>query len=519
MTSKEGIHQWIYAGGLGLMAAALPSSVFLMSLSQIILFLNWLAEGGFRLKFRRVAVNRPALVFISIYLVHIIALFYSSNFEYGLSTLKSRLPILLLTIIVVSSPPLPRGIREWILLVFSLSITVVSLISLAIYVSGDYSGYRELSPFISHIRMSLMVALSVITLSYLAINIFRKYLALRLLLWGLAFWHLLYLLMLHSLSGVVVFAAATVVLMLREASRAGLFWRRTGIAAAGLLTLSGVIILLALWSNVTKIESYGAPKIYSPGGSEYYHEREALIRENGYLIYSYIAENELREAWNSRSEYDFDDAGRYGDPVRPVLYRYMSSLGLRKDAHSFGRLDGNDIEAVEKGVPNYRYTRWPWIITRVHQSLWELNNYRITGEPLGHTLAQRFEFWKAAIEAIREKPVFGWGTGDIREASLFGLQQTGSALEFERWMKPHNQYLSFAVLFGIPGMLWILFALVYPGARLRKFGNAPYLAFFIILSVSMLNEDTIDTQAGLSFFVFFSNYFLFLREESEDLHP
>lgn len=512
MNRREALHQWTYIAGLCLLAVALPSSVFLMSVSQIILFLNWLVEGDLRRKFRSVAQNRAALIFISIYLVHIIALFYSSNTGYGLSTLKTRLPVLLLTVIVVSSRPLPGGVKKWIVLVFSLSVTVVSMFSLSVYLSGDYSGYRELSPFISHIRMSLMVALSVFLLLYLAGNEFRENRQARWTLCLLALWHFIYLLMLHSLSGAVVFASAAAVVALREAAAAGLVWRRLGISAAGVMVLLALILVLSLWRNVTRVESYGEAVKHSPAGSEYYHEPDAELRENGYLIYSYIAEQELREAWNSRSEYEFDGTGQKGDPVMPVLYRYMSSMGLRKDANALGSLGSDDIAAIERGVPNIRYTQWPWIITRLHQSLWELNSYRITGDPSGHTLAQRIEFWKAALEAIKKKPVFGWGTGDIREASFYGLQRLGSSLEFERWMKPHNQYLSFAVLFGIPGMLWIVFSMVYPGLKLKKFGHTPYLVFFIILMLSMLNEDTIDTQAGLSFFVFFSNYFLFLKE-------
>ncbi len=53
-----------------------------------------------------------------------------------------------------------------------------------------------------------------------------------------------------------------------------------------------------------------------------------------------------------------------------------------------------------------------------------------------------------------------------------------------------------------------------PPLKNKCYQHFPCIAFFVILTISMLNEDTIDTQAGLSFFVFFYNYFVFLKEET-----
>lgn len=515
--NRRKLHQWIYFGGLTLLAIGLPSSVFLMSVSQIILFLNWLIEGRFREKFQRFWDNRAALVFASIYLVHVVALFYSSNWDYGVSTLRTRLPIFLLTLVVASSGSLPKGYKRWILLAFSGSITVVSFFSLYGYFSGNFIDYRELSPFVSHIRLSLMVALSVFSLFYLARRGFQGQGFWQRFAYGLAGYHVLYLGLLHSLSGVAVFLAVILVLLAKQVLTMPYPRRAALLVAGSLLILVPGLLMALLWYNVTKESSIreGALEGFSSRGTPYMHHVENPMRENGYQVYIYVAEEELREAWNRFSSLDYDGYNHRGEPVKHVLLRYMTSLGLRKDADGFKKLDDHDLQAIERGIANARYTRWPWIVTRLHQSMWELQQYRLTGDPAGHSLAQRLEFWKAACEAIREKPMFGWGTGDIREASQYGLEQINSPLSFERWMKPHNQYLAFAILFGIPGALWILFAMVYPAARLNRFRHLPFLAFFVILWTSMLNEDTIDTQAGLSFFVFFHNYFLFLKDHGE----
>ncbi len=513
-TARKRFHRWVYLGGLGLLAAGLPSSVFLMSISQIILFLNWLAEGELLVKFRRFAANRAALVFVSIYLLHLAALFYSSNWDYGLSTLRTRLPIFLLTLVVASSDPLRMHQKRWILMAFSASISVVSLVSLHIFLSGDFVDYRELSPFVSHIRLSLMVALSVFALSYMARRGFADLPLWSHIAWAMALWHLVYLFMLHSLSGMAAFIIVGLVLLVRYRHSFNRRWRPWLATLAVLAVVLPAGLAWWLWQGLSHQEKVDPESLeeFTALGTPYLHLPDHPLRENGHLVYIYVAEEELRERWNRDGRPDYDGYNQRGEPVKHVLLRYMSSLGLRKDAGGFDQLSQGDLEAIEEGIANVHYTRWPWIITRLHQSMWEIQQYRLTGNPAGHSLAMRFSFWQAAWEAIKKKPLLGWGTGDIREASAYGLKQIESPMDFERWMKPHNQYLSLAVLFGIPAMLYILFAMVYPAARQGAFSYMPFVAFFTILLVSMLNEDTIDTQAGLSFFVFFYNYFVFLEE-------
>ncbi len=520
VSRRDALHTHVYFGGLMLLAIGLPSSVFLMSLAQIIIVVNWLARGNLKGKIRLFASNRAAMVFASIYLVHVLALFYSSNLADDISTLKSRLPVLLLTLVVATSPPLYPGTKKWLPMAFAGSISVVSLFSLSVLFKGEYTDYRELSPFISHIRMSLMVALSVVLLFWQGRYDFARYPVWQRICLALAAWHLLYLFLLQSMSGVGVFLLVVAVFLIRKFLYGKARWRFAALAAMSVSFLGVLLLFFVLWKHVNQEvdTDLSALDRLTSMGAEYLHDRQAPVRENGHLVYIYIAEEEIRDAWNHLSKIDFDATDPRGQPLRDVLYRYLSSRGLRKDAEALGQLTQEEIRAVEQGVTNTHYRRWPWLIVRIHQSLWELKQYGVGGNPEGHSLAQRLEFWQAGLRAAAEKPLFGWGTGDVRVASAFGLEQIGSALEFERWMKPHNQYLSFAVQFGLAGFFWIVLAMVYPPLKLGKFRRPDFLAFFVIFMASMLAEDTIDTQAGLTFFVFFFNYFLFLRESRAESH-
>jgi hypothetical protein len=59
------------------------------------------------------------------------------------------------------------------------------------------------------------------------------------------------------------------------------------------------------------------------------------------------------------------------------------------------------------------------------------------------------------------------------------------------------------------GFIWFLFTLIYPAVKLGKFNEYLYLVFFVIVFMSMLTEDTLETQAGATFFAFFNAFLLF----------
>jgi len=81
----------------------------------------------------------------------------------------------------------------------------------------------------------------------------------------------------------------------------------------------------------------------------------------------------------------------------------------------------------------------------------------------------------------------------------------------ERWrLRAHNQYLTMAVAFGAVGFAFFVYCFFYPLSRKKYRNDFLYVTFFLISAVSFLNEDTLETQAGITFFTFFSCFFLFV---------
>jgi O-antigen ligase len=92
----------------------------------------------------------------------------------------------------------------------------------------------------------------------------------------------------------------------------------------------------------------------------------------------------------------------------------------------------------------------------------------------------------------------------------------GSMLD-EKWrLRAHNQYLSIAVAFGIPGLLLFISVLFYTLVNRLKKGDTLFLAFWLVAAISMFTEDTLETQAGVTFFALFYCLFLFVNPQKGD---
>ena len=218
---------------------------------------------------------------------------------------------------------------------------------------------------------------------------------------------------------------------------------------------------------------------------------------------------ELREAWNQRSSLDYDGVTTNGENLEATLIRYMASKGLRKDAEGMASLSDQDIHNVEQGIANYVNWTHPGVYARLSETVFEYNQYRRYNNPNGGSLSQRLEYTRASWLLIRKHPVFGVGTGDIPQAYQQAYDELQSPLEPQYRHKAHNQYLSITVGFGVIGLALFLFVLLYPYLAFQENRTLLYTLFLTILLISMLPEDTIETQAGVSFYAFFNSLFIF----------
>jgi len=77
-------------------------------------------------------------------------------------------------------------------------------------------------------------------------------------------------------------------------------------------------------------------------------------------------------------------------------------------------------------------------------------------------------------------------------------------------LRAHDQYLEITVGFGLVGLAWFLLSIFYPGIKTKKIFTYFYFIFWLIFMLSLFTEDTLETEAGATFYAFFNSFFLFL---------
>jgi O-antigen ligase len=82
-------------------------------------------------------------------------------------------------------------------------------------------------------------------------------------------------------------------------------------------------------------------------------------------------------------------------------------------------------------------------------------------------------------------------------------------------LRSHNQFLSIGVAFGLFGLLVFIITLVIPFSIGWRENNLLFLVFYVGALVSFLNEDTLETQAGVTYFSFFLSLFLLAKPRQE----
>lgn len=499
-------HKNILLFGLVVLAVGIPLSRFLVSLSQFILLGNWLLQADFPEKWRSLRRSKTFWAYTAIYFFYLIGMLWTNDTAYGLKDLRIKLPMLWLPVLFFTSPRLVKKEYHAVLHFFVAGVVAASLWSMIVYLGFtkiQIRDVREISRFESHIRFSLMIVLAILYLFFVILgkDMRHKVVFALALAWLLAF-----LVLLQSFTGIVIagligFTALSWVLVSNNA------WLVKAVFTA--VVLSGAAYMAYLvadeWKKFSREEPVDLKNmpLYTKSGRDYYHDKVSRLRENGNLVWIYIQDDEMRQEWNRKSRQPYDSLDFKGNALRYTLVRYLASKGLTRDSVGMSQLTGQDILNVENGFANYQYTSSIGLRTRIHELIWEVDQVELKQNPTGHSLAMRLEFWKTGWRIMRKNLWFGVGTGDVKQAFRQQYAADNTALP-PRWqLRSHNQYLAVGVALGVCGVLLFLLSLFAPFFFRRK--HSRFFVFFLLIQfLSFFNEDTLETQAGVTFCVFFT---------------
>ena len=508
------IHFKIYLITLMLIAGFIPLSIFLLSVTMFILVLNWLLEGKYRSKFKILTKSKNFKFFILIYLAHVFWLLNTTDFAWAFHDLRIKLPLLVFPIIIASSPKLSMNHIKFILLTFILAVVINTFISTFILLFSDKAFYniREISIFISHIRFSLMIVISIGILIYFIFSDNIKKSRIETIIYiNASLWLLIFLFILRSFTGVFILMILLIPILLWIKNQLS---KKYIIRIINLFTLllSSFIILNLIYPVYLfyrKAEIKVENQKFNVNGKPYFSVKNNNERENGYLIYSFICNKELEREWNKRSDIKINEKDNQGHLIKATLIRYLTSKGYTKDSLGVSKLKEKEVQLIENGVANYIFGKKFGVYPRIYELLWEIDKYKKDVNPSGHSLTQRIEYLKTGLSIIRSNFYFGVGTGNVPDAFKNQYEKDKTQLSLKSRLRTHNQYVTFFISFGLFGFVIIMISIFYPIFNSRKQLFFISNLILLILMLSMINEDTLETHIGVSLFSFFYSIFIF----------
>ena len=479
----------------------------------MLLALNWFVEGyvnkdlGQRL--RKGFTSRTSLVFNSFFVLHIIGLLWTSpeGMAWGLDLVRILFPVVVFSVILTGSEKLTQKELRTTLLFGAWSAVASTIVCFIAFVpSGD--GYREFSIFISHIRLSLLLCFAIVVFFH-----YRTRSWIMMLQVIASLWALYVINRLGSIQGFFILFALGGLLFWRWLSRI-----RPLLRYAIRTILIAVPLIALVWVARTVTKSYSLPDPaamgageHTAGGEAYTYDATNPQKENGVYVWSYIAWAELDRTWRTRSDRGLSDTDDSGHDISGTLFRYLSSKGLRKDSVALMSLTESDIEAIESGVTNAGNESK--LAQRFSEVVMELGQYKAYGSANGHSVTMRLEFWKAGSAIAATHWLTGVGTGDTQVAFDQYYDASKSALAKEWRLRAHNEYLTLLISFGVLGLLWVLFSWWWPAYVTGAWRDPLFIAWAVIFGISCLTDDTIETQAGATFFVLYYALLVFAAPE------
>lgn len=513
---KLSIADKIFIFAVFTLSASIPVSKFTTSLSIFLMAFAWFLQWNWKEKLKLLRANKLNFILsTSVFYIFVIGLFYSSDINYALKDLKIKVPLFALPVLLSTGVKLSLHQVKIALGLLCASAITASIIGFSNYqillgTHAEMKDLREMSPFISHIRLTLILCFSVGYSLWILFNSNSKFkwIVIIPILWIFYFVSLM-----GSLTGAVILPLVFVFFLLnflyvksKKTTIIGLI----AICILGTFIINHVSSIYNLVYTDKPVENITN---LTDNGNTYSNNSNRFDTENGFRTWDNLCELELKKEWNKISKVAYDSELN-GFPFKDVLIRYLTSKGVMKDSIAIAQLEQSEITAIEKGMANVFYLNHNKLSNRIHVTFWELKNLERNGYANGSSITMRFEYWKIAINIFKKNWFIGVGTGDIQSEFQTAYIETESQLDKRHQRRSHNQYLTVMVTLGIVGLIVFLTSLIWPLYKYKGEIQFLYLLFIVILLASMFWEDTIESQAGVTILALVNSLFLFSNRDA-----
>jgi len=455
-----------------LFAIGMVCSKFLLSISMLSWLLTCLLHGDFSTYFKRIKNNLGFLIILLFYAIHLLSMLWTQDLDSGWDGIRVRTTLLLIPMLFTISFSL-KG-RNIILInhIVIASVAFIALLNLGHYyfLTRNFLALdiRQLSWFGSHIRFGVLASFSV-AIAYF--NFSKKNLS-PLLFWIFVAFITYYTLFSQVFSAYLALAIVGICIVYARMALKGwtkYFW----IFLAVTLISFGTFLTLLLNPNHAECGEF---KNFELANKE----------------------------WNARSEMPLGGLDKKNQPLQSTTERYMCSKSIEVNETNIRKLSATDIQNIENGFAD-EYQANNGFFSRISEIKYQLYEAK---NPNGHSLLQRIEYWKTATFIVSNHFFAGVGIGDIDQTFGYAYKERHSPLSKEYQARSHNMFLTTWIGTGLVGIT--LFVLLFIVGFYQSVKRRSWLLFvFMLVSLlTMFFEDSLETQAGVSFFAFYYSFLL-----------
>ncbi|MCC9135134.1 O-antigen ligase family protein [Pontibacter silvestris] len=256
---------------LMLVAATLPFSIALNNIALGALILTWILSGNHKYKFRLAIQNKLLLLFLSVFVLQVVGLFYTSEMGEGLGKIERKAALFVLPLVLASSERIKRKHILYVLTAFILACTVLCFYALfsILNVYGSLNNVAALTETIDeiinlHHAYSGMYVVFAAALS-LYIVLFKEFdikISFKIVYFFLSAFLFIFLIILAARTSVIISFILIVILLL---SNLKLATQKRFIVSTVLVFLAAAIVVITFPNTKTKIvQFYELRGIHSP---------------------------------------------------------------------------------------------------------------------------------------------------------------------------------------------------------------------------------------------------------------
>ncbi len=150
-------------------------------------------------------------------------------------------------------------------------------------------------------------------------------------------------------------------------------------------------------------------------------------------------------------------------------------------------------------LPFLAYKNIPSFYEKINYTFYNLEQFQ-KGEIEDHSDAERLVSYEAGWNIAKENLLLGVGFGDLKNKTELYYKNNYPNLPVKL---PHNQFLLYFLGSGIFGLLGFIACYLTPLFYKNQYKNTLFLAFYVIATISLLFENTLETAIGSAFFIFF----------------